>query len=393
MATDTFLIDDSDRYARLRLISWWEQERLSAARVLVVGAGALGNEVLKNLALLGVGRIFVVDLDTVENSNLSRSVLFRETDEGKAKAVVAAREVSRLNSAVKVEGRRGNVITDLGLGVFRAMDLVIGCLDNREARLWLNRSCWKVGIPWVDGAIQEIAGVMKVFVPPGGSCYECTMTEADYRLINMRYSCPLLKREDLLQGKVPTAPTISSIVAGLQTQEALKLLHGFRDFAGKAMVVNGMANNVYTTTFPRREGCLSHETYPDIEGLPLGAAGATAAQLFEAARARFGTGTAPLSLVLDRDLLAGLECPDCRLAKEVMRPLALVSHQEGICGGCGQVMRTEIVSEVQEGTPLSGRRLGELGVPRFDILRVVAGDESRFFCLDEDRAAALGAVQ
>jgi hypothetical protein len=104
----------------------------------------------------------------------------------------------------------GNVIADLGLGVYEEMDVVIGCLDNREARLWINRQCWKVGTPWVDGAIQEISGVVKVFVPPDSACYECGMTERDYQLINLKYSCPLLKREDIAEGKVPTAPTISS---------------------------------------------------------------------------------------------------------------------------------------------------------------------------------------
>src|SRR5271156_1770164 len=77
---DPLLIDDEDRYSRLRLISWWRQERLKAARVLVVGAGALGNEVMKNLALLGLGTIYLIDRDVVEPSNLSRSVLFREED-------------------------------------------------------------------------------------------------------------------------------------------------------------------------------------------------------------------------------------------------------------------------------------------------------------------------
>ena len=76
-------IDDDDRYGRLRLISWWRQERLAAAKVLVVGAGALGNEVLKNLALVGLGTIYVIDLDDVEPSNLSRSVLFRSEDGGR----------------------------------------------------------------------------------------------------------------------------------------------------------------------------------------------------------------------------------------------------------------------------------------------------------------------
>ncbi len=87
-------IDDDDRYGRLRLISWWRQERLATAKVLVVGAGALGNEVIKNLALLGVGTTYLIDLDEIEASNLSRSVLFCAEDAGRPKAEVAARRRS-----------------------------------------------------------------------------------------------------------------------------------------------------------------------------------------------------------------------------------------------------------------------------------------------------------
>ena len=96
------IIDDADRYGRLRLIPWWRQERLAAARVLVVGAGALGNEVLKNLALLGVGTVYVIDLDDVEPSNLSRSVLFRAEDGGRPKAEVAAQRAGEINPEVDV---------------------------------------------------------------------------------------------------------------------------------------------------------------------------------------------------------------------------------------------------------------------------------------------------
>src|SRR5262252_8460788 len=101
MADDVLIIDDGDRYGRLRLISWWRQERLAAARVLVVGAGALGNEVLKNLALVGAGSIHMIDLDTVEPSNLSRSVLFRPEDGGQPKAVVAARRAREITPEIE----------------------------------------------------------------------------------------------------------------------------------------------------------------------------------------------------------------------------------------------------------------------------------------------------
>src|SRR5262249_50330861 len=144
----------------------WRQERLAAARVLVVGAGALGNEVIKNLVLVGTGTVYVIDVDTVEPSNLSRSVLFRAGDGGRAKADVAAVRAREINPDVTLIPIHGDVINDLGLGLFADVDVVIGCLDNREARLWVNRQCWKVGTPWVDAGIQEIQGVVKVFVPP-----------------------------------------------------------------------------------------------------------------------------------------------------------------------------------------------------------------------------------
>ena len=87
-----------DRYASPRLIDWWIQQRLATAQVMVVGAGALGNEALKNLALLGVRRMVVVDFDVIEASNLGRSVLYRAEDVGQPKVQVAASRVPRVES-------------------------------------------------------------------------------------------------------------------------------------------------------------------------------------------------------------------------------------------------------------------------------------------------------
>ncbi len=116
---DSITIDDDDRYARFQLIGWWDQARLQRASVIVVGAGALGNEVLKNLALLGVGRILIVDYDLVEGSNLSRSVLFRASDAGQPKAEVAAVALRQLNPDINAISLAGNIITDVGLGTIR----------------------------------------------------------------------------------------------------------------------------------------------------------------------------------------------------------------------------------------------------------------------------------
>ena len=140
-SVETIRVLPEDRYDRQRLIPWWEQERLAVARVLVVGAGALGNEILKLLALSGVGHIMIFDMDRIEVSNLSRTVLFKETDAGALKAEVAAQRVSDLNPQTIAVGRAQNIMHELGLGVFLWADVVICGLDNRLARMFVNSSC------------------------------------------------------------------------------------------------------------------------------------------------------------------------------------------------------------------------------------------------------------
>lgn len=374
-------IDDDDRYGRLRLIPWWRQERLAAARVLVVGAGALGNEVMKNLALVGVGTTYLIDLDRIEPSNLSRSVLFRAGDAGEPKAQVAARRALELNPEISIVPLHGDVITDVGLGLFADVELVIGCLDNREARLWVNRQCWKVGTPWIDAGIQEIQGVVKVFVPPDSACYECAMTERDYQLLNLRYSCPMLRRDEILAGKVPTAPTIASMMAALQVQEALKLLHGMPVAGGTAMVFNGVGNQFYSTRLPFRDDCLSHETYPSPRELTLGHR-ATVAELFAAVGEDLD---GPLGLALDRELVVAVDCPRCGWREEVLRPRTKVRQAEATCPTCREPGRPELLSAIEPGSPLAGRTLAEVGVPAYDIVRVEAPSGVRFYLLAGDR--------
>lgn len=386
MADDTFLIDDDDRYASLRLIGWWEQDKLLAARVMVVGAGALGNEVLKNLALLGIGTVYIIDFDQVESSNLARSVLFRPSDRGRPKAEVAAATLSGMNPAVRVKPFHANVLTDVGLGLFRDVDVVIGCLDNREARLWVNRCCWKTGTPWIDGGIQEINGVVKVFTPPDSACYECVMTETDYRLINLRYSCPLLRQEDIVSGKVPTAPTIASIIGGMQTQEALKLIHGMPASSGEAIVYNGVANQFYRTKFPFRDDCMSHDSYPEPVALPLSHR-STAKELFAAVRSHFGDPS--IALQLDRDLVKSVRCGRCGRSTAIMQPLPLVGMKQAVCPDCGETAAPEISHVIEPDGEFADEPLSRLGVPPYDIVRITSEQEERTYLLADDRESVM----
>ena len=385
MNQEPHFIGQEDRYSRLRLIGWWDQSRLQAARVLVVGAGALGNEVLKNLALLGTGTIHIVDFDHIETSNLSRSILYRAKDAGREKAAVAAESIRALNPDVNAVPIHGNVMTEIGLGLVRDVDVVIGCLDNREARLWVNRMCWKVGTPWIDGGIQEINGVAKVFVPPDGPCYECGMTETDYRLIQLRYSCPLLQQDDIQRGKVPTAPTIASIVGGLQVQECLKLLHDLPVNEGSAYVFNGSANRFYETKYPYREDCLSHDIYdPPIE-CSLTAGDSTVAQLL--AEAQTHVDGKVLRLRLDRDLVVALACNSCDTERSVMLPLQKVGTHIAHCEKCQEMMKPRLRHTIERDDKLASRRLSEVGIPDCDIVRVESEDDEVFLALAASKKA------
>lgn len=355
---------EEDRFQRFSLIGWWDQHRIRNAKVLVIGAGALGNEIVKNLSLLGFGNLFIADLDDIENSNLSRSVLYRAKDNGSSKARTAARAAKDLFPEMKVQSFHGNVLYDLGLGVYRWADVVIAGLDNREARLSINRNCWKLDKPWIDGAIEQINGVARVFIPDG-PCYECTMSETDWQLLNRRRSCNLLTKDEMQEGKVPTTPTISSIIAGVQCQEAVKLLHGMETIAGKGFVFNGISCDSYLVEYQRNEECYSHDTAQHIVSLSSRAGGVRVGDLLARARQDLGEGTV---LELGRDILVALNCPSCRTTERVCQSLGKVRNSAATCPGCGR-RRTAVTAFTIDGSQVFlDRTFAEIGLPAFDIV-------------------------
>ena len=376
----------TDRLGTFSFISWWEREKVVNAKVMVVGAGALGNEVIKNLTLMGVGNIFIVDFDTIEFANLSRSVLFRESDSGRKKAEVAAARAKEINPNVHVQYFHGDITTALGLGVFRRMDVIIGCLDNREARLAVNRFSYWINKPWVDGAIQEFFGLARVFVPGEGACFECTLTEIARRDLSIRYSCPLLARENILLGKVPTTPTIASIIAGIQSQEALKLIHNKPVEPGKVIHFNGMTNEVHTTAYTPVEDCESHWTYGDITELPLRADTTTLDDILQIAHHDLGPDAV---IELDQELILSLNCPQCGTHEEVLQPISEVGFNRAHCSVCGLLRETEMTHTIHGDENFLSRTLASIGIPPLHILRAYNTEEYRFYELNGDLDDAL----
>ena len=196
---------------------------------------------------------------------------------------MAAARVKEINPDVKVYALCKDICWGLGLGLYRRIDIVLSCLDNREARLALNQACWRMGVPWIDGGLQELMGSMKVFVPPNGACYECTLTGSDYFQLNERYSCSLLK-QNISDTPIPTTPISASIIGALQVQEALKLLHRF-EFPmiqlSYGIFFNGMTNTLNSFRFRRLDKCLSHDNFDRIFELSIGVQTITFRDLLE----------------------------------------------------------------------------------------------------------------
>jgi molybdopterin/thiamine biosynthesis adenylyltransferase len=379
-----------DRFARFELISWWEQPRLAGAKVLVIGAGALGNELLKNLALLGIGRVVVADFDKIEHSNLSRSVLFRAEDCGKLKAEVAAASAVQIYPAMKVQPLFANVVYDLGLGIYRWADVILGGLDNREARVAINLATARMGKTWIDGAIERLDGVARVFHPASGPCYQCTMGANDWKMLEARRSCALLRRDEMEQGKVPTTPTTASVVAGIQSQEAVKLLHGMPTLAGQGFVFDGLHHQSYTVQYTQKDDCEAHEEYEPVVELPLSVATTRGGDFLDRVRADLG----PKAVVeFNEDLLAALSCPACGTRTPWHSSLGKVREAEARCPKCQAHRVPETYHTLDGGETFLDKTLAELGVPLWDVVGGRSGMHQQFYEFAADRDAVLGVAK
>lgn len=381
---------EETRYSRLELIPWWNQELLRNSTVMVVGAGAIGNELIKNLALLGVGKIVIVDMDKIEQTNLTRSILYRMKDVGKYKSQAAAEAAMEINPDVKAICLNQNIVTDIGLGVFRSMDIVLGGLDNREARLAINQSCYKVNKPWIDGAIEVLNGFARVFVPPG-PCYECTMTETDWKLINKRKSCALLTHDEMLEGKTPTTPTSSSIIAGVQVQEMLKILHNDRNLptlAGKGYVFNGLTHDSFVVEYQLKDDCMSHDLYDNIKEMDWSAREVSVKDVLNQAEKDLGDGAI---IEFDRDIATTATCV-CGHTKEIFNTVNRLRGKDIVCEKCGKSMQFETIHTINGEEDFLDKKLYEIGIPLYHIIAVRKGMKYVYYELSKDKNEVLGGI-
>lgn len=257
---------DRLRVTRMTVFDQWEQSKMKKATVFIAGVGALGCEIAKNLALMGTGRIILCDYDDIELSNVSRQMLFREEDIGEKKADIAKKRLSEMNELITVEAC-SQKIQELPGHVYEESDVLVSCLDSFIPRRYVNSVSVSLEKPFVDGGMEGLQGVVYVFHPPQTACRECNpmmareerkafctlLGEARRKALGLnREGKPpddqemdfseYIRKEQTR--KLPTFMSTTSIIAGIQTQEVVKIIQGIgKPLYGKALFYLGEGND------------------------------------------------------------------------------------------------------------------------------------------------------
>jgi adenylyltransferase/sulfurtransferase len=232
------------------------QNRLAAARVVVVGCGGLGAPVIQQLAAAGIGHLTLVDDDVVEPSNLNRQTLFRASDVGSRKAVVAADFVRALDPDVDVTAVVERLTATRARAVVAGADVVVDCSDGLPTKYLLNDACVRQDRVLVHGAATAWSG--QVVVVPGarGPCLRCL-----FPTLPPRDTVPTCRTAGIV------APT-TGVVGSLQAAATLRVLlgvHPLPDEAGRFVAVDVKAGTTRTLRFDRDPACPACGDAPTLQ--------------------------------------------------------------------------------------------------------------------------------
>jgi molybdopterin/thiamine biosynthesis adenylyltransferase len=353
--------EEAERFARERLVPGWDQEVLGRATAIVVGVGALGNEVAKNLALAGVGHLVLCDPDTVETVNLSRSILFGVGDLGRLKTEAAADGLRRLSPCLAVESRAQDLAAGVGLGELADADVVLGCLDSLRARMRLLGRCGLVEARLVDGATGPWEGEVRLRLDSREPCYGCTLTARQRSSSDVPWSC-LDARTAM--GPLGAAIGTTALVAAWMTQAALRTLLGLP--TGYQMLrVDTPTGRTAPVLMTRDPDCPHHRPINGpIQPCALNHR-STAAELIAA----LPPGAEPLTW---SEFPLPVRCGSCEGYARSGGAVGGTSATLSTCDRCGRLQRPRFSSRLRDAAPEA--RLVELGVPRGEILPVLQSE-------------------
>jgi adenylyltransferase/sulfurtransferase len=273
LITMTLTAAERDRYQRhlnLEEVGLAGQEKLKAARVLIVGAGGLGSPASLYLAASGVGTLGIVDGDRVDESNLQRQVLFDSTSVGRPKVEVARERLRALNPHIDVRAHEFEVRAANVMDLLRDYDIVIDGTDRIATRFVVNDACVLSRKPLVSGAIHRFEGQVMTYVPGRGPCYRCLYPEVPEGLVPNCADAGVL-------GVLP------GVVGTIQATEAIKLIVGAgTTLCGRLLVYDALELAVREFAFGRGRDCAVCGDHPTITAPSDGPPGACDAATLQA---------------------------------------------------------------------------------------------------------------
>ncbi len=240
---EPFSAEDVDRYARhlvLREIGGPGQQKLRAARVLIVGTGGLGSPAALYLAAAGVGVLGLVDPDIVALSNLQRQVLFATADVGRLKVDAAGEHLIALNPRVQIEDHALAVTPENAAKVVAGYDIVLDGTDDFATRFAVNAACLAAEIPLVSGAIGRWTGQVGVF--SGRPCYRCLV--------------PDVPPDAETCAAVGVVGALAGVIGAMMAMEAIKLITGAGEtLTGRLMLYDALAGESRTVRVTADPDC------------------------------------------------------------------------------------------------------------------------------------------
>lgn len=250
-----------DYFARQNLVLNQETgEKIKITKILVIGAGAGGNELLKNLALMGFGNFTIVDFDPIEASNLSRTTLFSKNDIGKSKAEIAATALKQisLHESPNIQGLNAK-IQDIGKQIFFDHDIIICCVDTMDARAYINDWCVLLKKPLFEMGFEKFT-VQISFFPnelTTDACLREVIGFGDFA--GTRQSCSKLKIIDTNLVHIPTIQVAAALAGVLTATEIIMYLKGESRLKNKVLQYAADYHRILEIEYPQSDKCHLHE--------------------------------------------------------------------------------------------------------------------------------------
>ncbi|MEM7578393.1 MAG: ThiF family adenylyltransferase [Cyanobacteria bacterium P01_A01_bin.80] len=356
----------NNRYIRHELIPGWNQKYLSDAKVIIFGMGALGNEVARILAMSGVGSLLLCDPDRIEESNLSRTLLFRQSDIGNFKVETAAVALKELNPALEIETRSLPLIHGVGLSEIRDCDLVISCLDSRSVRLQLTGRCQLVKAPYIDGGTHPWGGEVRPYLNPDGACYGCSLSPEERSIADVPWSCLDTRPETSVGSAVPSSALVGTWMGTIAIHFLMKMAH-----PNGTLRIDSSRGTTTVVSQERDPECPLHTSVDFVTKINVGSQD-TIQKLREKLRNLFPQSAIPLVWEPVQKLV---ECSRCDF-QETRWGLPSVDP----CPQCQSPLRPRTTVELDD-VP-GDMKLAQLGIPPREILAVKTNDDWKWLELE-----------